>query len=160
MRRWFALQPCDESFFDTAPKRYADAMDIPLPAQQVWEELTADGTLNWCRMLGGGTWTSARPFGVDTTRTMRVGFGALVINERFFRWEEGRRKSFYVVESSLPLFRRLAEDYFVEETTPTSCRFTWTLAAEPLPATRPGAPVNALLARSLFRDTRRHFKAR
>ncbi len=159
-RRMFAMQPCDQTFFDAAPKRYVDTMDIPLPAQQVWAELTADGALGFCRMLTGATWTSARPFGVGTTRTMGVIFGALVIHERFFRWEEGRRKSFYVYEASLPLFRRLAEDYLVEETSSTSCRFTWTIAAEPSPAGRPGAPVNALLMRSFFRDTRRHFNAR
>jgi hypothetical protein len=60
----------------------------------------------------------------------------------------------------VPLFRRFAEDYVVEETSPTSSRLTWTIAAEPFAATRPGAPVNALLARSLFRDTRRHFDGR
>jgi hypothetical protein len=159
-RHMFALEPFDEAFFDTAPKRWSDAMEIPLPAAQVWAELTADGALSFCRMLGGAKWTSSRPFSVGTTRTMPVGFGALVINERFFRWEEGRRKSFYVLESSLPLFRRFGEDYLVEEVSPTSCRFTWTLAAEPLPAARPGAPFNTLLCRSLFRDTRRHFNAR
>jgi hypothetical protein len=155
----FAAQPCDESFFETAPKRYRDAMDIPRPAHDVWEELTADGTLSWCRMLAGGEWTSARPFAVGTTRRMSVGFGALKLDEHFFRWEEGRRMSFYLVESNLPLFTRMAEDYLVEETSPTGCRFTWTIAAEPRAAARPGGPMNALLVRGLFRDTRRHFDA-
>jgi hypothetical protein len=159
-RHWSALQPVDEGFFDDAPQRYVAAIDIPLSAERVWADLTSDAALAWCRMLTSITWTSPRPFGVGTTRTARVGRGALTINERFFRWEEGRRKSFYVVEASLPLFRRLGEDYLVEETSATTCQFTWTLAAEPRPAARPGAPVNALLARSLFRDTRRHFGAK
>jgi polyketide cyclase/dehydrase/lipid transport protein len=158
--RWFRLQPIDEGFFDAAPQRYVAEIDIPLPAERVWADLTGDAPLAWCRMLTRIDWTSPRPFGVDTTRTARLGRGALVINERFFRWEEGRRKSFCVVEASLPLFRRLGEDYLVEATSATSCQFTWTLAAEPVPAARPGAPVNALLARSLFRDTRRHFGVR
>ena len=155
----FTAQPCDGSFFETAPKVFRDVMDIARPAQEVWDELTADGTLSWCRMLAGGEWTSARPFAVGTTRRMTVGFGALKLDEHFFRWEDGRRMSFYLVESNLPLFRRMAEDYLVEGTSPTSCRFTWTIAAEPSPAGRPGAPINALLTRSLFRDTRRHFGA-
>jgi hypothetical protein len=33
-----------------------------------------------------------------------------VINERFFRCEEGRRQSWYAAETSPPLFRRFAED--------------------------------------------------
>jgi hypothetical protein len=54
-----------------------------------------------------------------------------VINERFFRWEEGRRQSFYALESSVPAFRRFAEDYLVESTSEMSCRFTRTIARAP-----------------------------
>lgn len=160
MRRpWFNLDPIDETFFVGAPARYVDVMDIPRPADRVWAELASDDPLDWCRVISDITWTSPRPFGVGTTRTANVVKGALVINERFFVWEEGRRMAFGVEEASLPVFRRFGEDYLLEPTSDTSCRFTWTLAAEPRPAARPGAPVNALLARSLFRDTRRHFGA-
>jgi hypothetical protein len=86
-------------------------------------------------------------------------FGALVVEERYFRWEEGRRKSFYALRTSLPLFRRLAEDYLVEETAAGASRFTWTIAADPHPAARLGDPFNALIVKGLFNDTRRHFAA-
>lgn len=151
----YALQPCDDSFLMTAPARYVGRIDTPLPADRVWVELTRDGTLAWCRVISRVTWTSPRPFGVGTTRAVRLRTGALTLSEHYFHWEDGRRKSFYVTHSSLPLFRRFAEDYLVEAT-PGGSRLTWTIAAEPLPATRPGAPVNALLMRSLFSDTRRH----
>jgi hypothetical protein len=84
-------------------------------------------------------------------------FGALVVEERYFRWEEGRRQSFCVERASLPLFRRFAEDYLVEETSPTTSRFTWTIALDPSPAARPGDPLNALIVKGLFKDTQRHF---
>jgi hypothetical protein len=90
---------------------------------------------------------------------VKTPLGALVLKEVYFRWEQGRRKSFYVAEATLPLFRYFAEDYLVEELSPSSCRFTWTVASEAAPAARPGAPVNALVTRSLFADTRRHFGA-
>jgi hypothetical protein len=154
----FELQPCDEQFFVTAPTRHVATMDVPLPAEQVWRDLTADDTLRWCRAISGVDWTSPRPFGVGTTRTVRL-LGVLAVDEKYFHWDEGRRKSFHLVRANLPLFRRVAEDYIVEEKGPSACRFTWTIAAEPLPATRPGAPLNALIFRSLFRDTRRHLGA-
>lgn len=47
-----------------------------------------------------------------------------MLSERFFRWEEGRRQSFYVLKASSPLYRCFAEDYLVEPTSETSCRFT------------------------------------
>jgi len=153
------LEPVDEGFFDTATVRFVGVFDIPRPAEDVWLQLTRDGALDHCRLLRGAVWTSPRPFGVGTTRTMATTGGVLVLDETFFRWEEGRRKSFYARRTNLPLFSRFAEDYLVEPTD-AGCRFTWTLAGEPLPLARPGAPLNALMAKSLFADTRRHFGAR
>jgi hypothetical protein len=156
----FALKPCDASVFETAPTRYTDAMDIPRPASEVWKALVADDALGWCRMLGGAKWTSPRPFGVGTTRTMHVAFGTLVIDETFFHWEEGRRKSFYVNHANLPLFRYFAEDYLVETTPSGGSRFTWTLAGESTPIGATGAPILGALCHSLFKDTRAYFNAR
>jgi hypothetical protein len=159
-RRWFKLTPCDEDFLESDPRRQVGVFEISQPAARVWEALTSDDALSWCRALSSVTWTSPRPFGVGTTRTVRLPLGAMSLKEVYFRWQDGRRKSFYVSEATLPLFRRFAEDYLVEETSPSSCRFTWTVASEPSPVGRPGAPLNALAARRLFSDTRRHFGAR
>jgi hypothetical protein len=156
MRRpWFATEPVEETFFDTAPVRLVEAFDIPRPGAQVWADLTADSPLAWCRIVRSISWTSPRPFGVGTTRTVHSVGGPM--NERFFRWEEGRRKSFFVVQASAPLFRRFAEDYLVEPTSETSCRFTWTIALEPRPAARIANPGNRLLLGTLLRDTRKHY---
>lgn len=158
-RPWFKLRESGEGFLSSAPQRQVGVFEIPQPAQSVWEALTADDTLHWCRALAGVTWTSARPFGVGTTRMVRTPLNVMVLKEVYFRWEEGRRKSFYIREATMPLFRRFAEDYLVEETSPSSCRFTWTVASEAPPAARPGNPLGALITRSLFTDTRRHFGA-
>ena len=155
----FSLSPCDETFFDTAPARYVDTFETQLPPDRVWADLISDETLSWSSVISRVTWTSPRPFGVGTTRSVRLSPGLLTVDERYFIWEEGRRKAFYVAESSLPLFRRFAEDYVVEET-PTGSRFTWTIAAEPKLLARPGGPVNGLLMRRLFADTRKHLGAR
>ena len=159
-RPWFKLKPADENFFSSAPQRLADTMEIARPAGDVWADLTSDGALSWCRLIGAVRWTSPRPFGEGTTRTVRTSPGMLELKEVYFRWEEGRRKSFYVAEANAPLFRTFAEDYLVEEVSPSSCRFTWTVALEVPPAARPGNPINQLIVRSLFRDTRRHFGVR
>lgn len=153
----FPTQPVQETFFDIAPLRLSETFEIPRTAARVWADLTAENPLSWCKLLKDITWTSPRPFDVGTTRTARTIGNASVLNERFFRWEEGRRQSFYVLESNVPFFRRFAEDYLVEPTSETACRFTWTIAIEPHPAARPTNPVNRLLLSTLFRDTRRHY---
>jgi hypothetical protein len=161
MRRpWFPTRPVEETFFDTAPFRVTAAFEIPRPAAEVWADLTAENPLSWCRILRDITWTSPRPFGVGTTRTARSIGNVNVINERFFRWEDGRRQSFFALETSVPLFRRFAEDYLVEPTSETSCRFTWTIASEPKPAARIANPGNRVLLGTLFRDTRKHYGLR
>lgn len=155
----FKLEPVDAGFFDAAQWRFVDTFDIGVPASEVWGELVADGALSFCRSLRGARWTSPRPFGVGTTRTMPALFGALIVEETYFRWEEGRRQSFYINRASLPMFRRLAEDYLLEETSPGTCRLTWKIAVDPTPLGRVGKPLTGLIMRGLFNDTRRHFPA-
>ena len=160
MRRpWFATRPVDASFLDSAPLRLSDTFTIPQPASRVWEEMTGDHALDWCRILGGITWTSPRPFGVGTERSIKVFGGAVVFRERFFRWEEGRRHSFAVTEATVPAFRRFAEDVLIEPEGEHACRMTWTIAIEPQPAVALGDPLNRRILRTLFADTRRHYGA-
>jgi hypothetical protein len=156
-RIWFECDPATEEFFETAPIRLVGRFEVPKPAAEVWGELTGERPLHWCRILQEVRWTSPRPFGVGTTREVKALWGSNCLREHYFRWEEGRQHSFYVVEASAPLFRRLAEDYLVEPTGEASCRFTWTIAAEPKPLTAPTMPVNKALLKTLFTDTSKHY---
>ena len=158
-RPWFKCEPADEEFLDRAPMVLRDAIDVPRSAAYVWADLTGDRALHWCRIINDVSWTSGKPYGVGTTRTVKSLAGTNVLHERFFRWEEGRRHSFYVEEASVPLFRRFAEDYLVEPTSADACRFTWTIASEPKRGARPGSPLNRMLLNTLFRDTRKHYGA-
>jgi hypothetical protein len=158
-RPWFKNEPVDATFFGSAPVTLSETFEIARPASEVWQQLTADNALGWCRILDDVSWTSPRPFAVGTTRTVSSLKGANVIKERFFRWEEGTRKSFYVIESSAPLFKRFAEDYLVEPASESACRFTWTIAYESRRAMRPGRRLNDAILRTLLTDTRKHFDA-
>jgi hypothetical protein len=84
-------------------------------------------------------------------------WGANMLREHYFLWEEGRRHCFYVKETSAPLFKSLAEDYAVEPRGADACRFTWTIAAAPSALGRPGGPVNRAILKTLFTDTARHY---
>ena len=156
-RPWFGFVSVDEGFFESAPARLVARFEVPRPAAEVWGELSGDRALHWCRILQDVRWTSPRPFGVGTTREVKALWGAAVLRERYFRWEEGRRHSFYVVEASAPLARSLAEDYLVEPRGEDACRFTWTIAARPSALGRPGGPVNRAILKTLFTDTARHY---
>ncbi len=159
-RPWFAVAPVDDGrFLAEAPVMLSATLAIARPAAEVWADLTGEGTLGWCRVLDAITWTSPRPLGVGTTREVRALRGAIGFRERYFRWEEGRRKSFTAVEATAPLARAFAEDYLVEPAGEGSCTFTWAIAYEPSAAGRPGDAINRRLLSSLFKDTRKHYDA-
>jgi hypothetical protein len=157
MAPWFKCTPVDEAFFEAPPMRLRAGFEIARPAAEVWGELTAADTLHWCRILQDVSWTSPRPFGIGTTREVKALWGANMLREHYFLWEEGRRHSFYVTESTGPLFRALAEDYLVEPRGADACRFTWTVAVEQTALGRAGTPVNRAILKTLFTDTARHY---
>ena len=104
------------------------------------------------------TWTSPRPFGVGTTREVDSLWGTNLLRERYFLWdEEARHHSFYVEETTSPLFKSLAEDYLVEPRGEGACRFTWTVAVRPTAVGRPGTPVSRAILKTLFSDTARFY---
>ncbi len=152
------LAPVDETFFDSAPLRFQETFEIDQPAAAVWQELTRDNTLDWCRGLRI-TWTSPRPYGVGTTRQAKLFGGLLVtVREEYFIWEEGHRMAFYVTSAVPPTYRRSAEDYLVEPVSESHCTFTWTLAFELSPLGKLGGPVTKQIVANMFTSTRRHFE--
>ncbi|HET9074907.1 MAG TPA: hypothetical protein VFN48_10035 [Solirubrobacteraceae bacterium] len=151
------LKTVDETFFDRAPQRFSHTWEIKQPAGSVWAELVGDQPLRWCRGLNI-RWTSPAPFGVGTTRTAQV-LGLVKVQEQYFIWEEGHRKTFHGTAMNIPLFSALAEDYVVEPRGETACALTWRIAIEPSAMGKPGAPLNAIIFASAFRDTGRHFSA-
>jgi len=82
----------------------------------------------WKEWLGlDVTWTSEKPFGVGTTRTVVA--NGQTIDEVFTVWEEPKRMTFYFVRSTLPL-AAFAEDYRLTSTGPHSCELAWSFAYE------------------------------
>jgi Polyketide cyclase / dehydrase and lipid transport len=141
MARWYPLEPADADFLTSAPHIFRYEKRFAATPEQVWESLTSDESLSaWGPSIQSVTWTSPRPFGIGTTRDV-VAPGGATMRERYFRWDEGRNHSFYVYESTLPLFIRFAEDYLVEADGGRT-RFTWVVALEPKKAMT--LPVKAL----------------
>lgn len=144
---WHQLEPVDATFFDDAPFVYRYPVELSVPPERVWESLISDRALAaWGLPLRRLEWTSPRPFGLGTSREVVLVGGLITFKERFFRWEEGERYSFYAESTNRNVLRSLAEDYLVEKTTGGS-RFTWTIAMAATDRTRPlfrlGGPLNA-----------------
>jgi hypothetical protein len=127
---WHACEPVDETYFDNAPYRHSYPVELDVPPERVWQSLMSDRALADWGLGISLEWTSPRPFGIGTTRSVVLPLHAITVHEQFFRWDDGHRKSFYVTEANRPLLRSFAEDYLVEPTA-TGSRFTWTVALTP-----------------------------
>jgi len=151
---WHALLESGDDFLASAPFRYVNTVDVPVPPDRTWAALTADDTLvSWTRLVSGLRWTTPRPFSVGTTREITL-LRFITARERYYRWDEGRRKTFTGLALTVPGVRRLVEDYVVEPT-PRGSRFIWTMALQPHPTLRPVLLLlNPLAARMIQRVAR------
>jgi hypothetical protein len=130
MARWYPLEPADDDFFTSAPYVFRYEKHYAASPEKVWQSLVSDESLAaWGPIIKKVTWTSDRPFGAGATREVTPA-GASPVRERYYRWDEGHTHAFYVYESSLPIFKRFAEDYIVEPDG-DGTRFTWVAAIEP-----------------------------
>jgi hypothetical protein len=73
------------------------------------------------------TWTSPKPFGNGTTRTVKM-VGGHRIDEVFWAWEPSRRIAFSVSAVSIGWISGFTEVYEVTPLSPGRCKLRWTLA--------------------------------
>jgi len=147
----FPCHPVDASFFETAPMRFKNVVELDARPADAFAILD-DGD-SWPRWFGGMrkvVWTSSEPHGVGATRTASL--TAVTVDEHFFRWEPSHRFSFYATGLSMPLAHALAEDYLLEEIAPGKTRFTYSVAIEPRLAVAIGGPVARAYFGSMFKN--------
>lgn len=84
----------------------------------------------WAMPIRNVEWTSPRPFGVGTTRTVSM-MGGLVGYEEFVAWEPGKRMAFTFVGCNKDATEKFLEDYRVTDLGNGSCAVEWYMAMEP-----------------------------
>lgn len=82
-------------------------------------------------------WTSPKPFGVGTTRTITT--GRQTIEEYFTGFEEGRLMAFRFDRATLPV-KAFAEEWLIEPKASDVCELQWSYAYEW------GGPVKSVLS--------------
>ncbi|RSS59149.1 SRPBCC family protein [Streptomyces sp. WAC01280] len=89
---WYPLAERGDAFLESEPFHFVHSVEIAAPVERIWEVITGDAWVRWVPGFTGLRWDSPRPFGVGTVREVTV-LGVLSARERFFRWDEGRRKN-------------------------------------------------------------------
>jgi len=128
----YPMEKTDASFFDSAPARFDNSVEIPVPAAIVWKILEDDHSWTvWAGVIDRVEWTSPKPFGLGTTRTVTMAKGLMIGWEAFIAWEAGKRMGFCFTEATMDGVARFAEDWQVTPTGNNSCSVRWVMCMEP-----------------------------
>ncbi len=120
------LRPVDVDYATTGPNQNTLRERISKPADALFRCL--EDAAAWKEWLGIDVeWTSERPFGVGTTRTVKA--SGQTIDEYFLAWEEGRRMCFRFDRSTMPV-TAFAEDYVITPLGDKACELAWSTAFE------------------------------
>ncbi|MDH6247011.1 SRPBCC family protein [Mycobacterium sp. OTB74] len=126
----YQCEPVGLDFIDSAPFRFVSKIDLAITREQLFDVL-ADETSwpQWATVITNVEWTSPKPYGVGTTRTVKMR-GHITGEEEFLAWEPFSYMAFRFNTSTSNAISAFAEGYTVEET-PEGCHLTWVMAMKP-----------------------------
>jgi uncharacterized protein YndB with AHSA1/START domain len=84
----------------------------------------------WAMPIQKVEWTSAKPYGIGTTRSVHM-MGDMIGYEEFVEWEPGKRMAFTFVGCSKDTTEKFLEDYRVTDLEDGTCKVEWHMAMEP-----------------------------
>lgn len=116
-------------FFESAPARFVAEVEVRATPEEIFDVFEdAHSWTVWALPITNVEWTSPKPFGVGTTRTVTMYGG--VGKEVFIAWERGTRMAFRFTETSMPNTSAFAEDYHVTDLGDGRARVRWVMAME------------------------------
>lgn len=140
-----AVRPVGDEFLEAAPLVVRVAVDLDAPPSAVFDVLASERMWSWLPLIDRLRWTTPSPQGEGSVRVLRIA-RLFEVEERFYRWDAGRRATFHVTSATRPVLNALAEDFLVEPAGAGS-RLTWTFALDPkLPGARLLGRIAPLLA--------------
>jgi hypothetical protein len=126
----FECTPVGVDFLETSKNVFkAERVIKATPAQifDVFED--AVSWTVWAPPIQKVEWTSAKPFGIGTTRTVSM-VGGIVGYEEFVEWERGKRMAFTFLRCSKKDPEKFIEDYRVTDLGDGTCRVVWYMAMQ------------------------------
>ena len=126
---------CDDqvgmAFFEGATERFQYDVELdvsPTELFAIFEDPEAWPA--WCPGIHSVEWTSPKPYGVGTTRIVRMK-GKMDVYERFIDWEPGERMAFVLEGATQDTYWAFGERYEVEALEGGRARLRWTVAYDP-----------------------------
>ena len=156
-------QPVDRSFFDTTRFSFAVEVELDCSPDQLFTVFEdAHAWTVWADALKKVEWTSPKPYGIGTTRSVHM-MGGLVGHEEFVEWEPGKRMAFTFIGASKDATEKFLEDYRVTDLGDGTCRVQWYMAMETRGFSRHlmflTRPIMRLANRRMFKKFREYTEA-
>lgn len=126
---WFKVRASDVTFAEGSKKHFAYDFTVPAPPRDVFDIVTRPETLSsWMPDYRGARWTTSPPVGVGSVREVQL--TTIAVHEKVLVWEPGERFVFTIVRASVPILKRMVEDFRFEPNK-AGTRVRWTIAYQP-----------------------------
>lgn len=146
---WFAVEAQDLSFTKSSPHVLENEAIIDASPERVFETFaTAENQTTWFQDFVACRWTSSAPHGVGSEREIELKL--LTVKERFLVWEPGKRLTFAIFGSTLPMVDAMVEDMLFEPHGEGKTRMTWRVHYTPKLFMRPFHPVLRVVFGKMF----------
>jgi len=153
----FECRKVGEDFINSAPERFVNVVEVNASPEKIFEIFEDENQWPlWFKDIVKVTWTSPKPFGVGTTRTVKL--KPLTVYENFIVWETNKRFTFYLTHTSLPLAHALIEDYVLEPIDDGKTKFTYTVVYDPKPILKLAGPLGKMAFGRMFKNAAKGLK--
>jgi ribosome-associated toxin RatA of RatAB toxin-antitoxin module len=128
--KMYPLEPAGEDLLRRAQAHSVAEREIPVSAEQLFALFEEGST--WCKffpVIRKIEWTSPKPFGEGTTRTVTV-VGGVRLEEVFWTWKPGSRMGFAISAASNRALKGLVELYEVSPLDDQRCKLRWEMGME------------------------------
>jgi hypothetical protein len=124
------LAPAGEDLLRRAQAHSVAEREIPVSAEHLFATLEEGPT--WRKffpVIRKVEWTSPKPFGEGTTRTV-TGVGGVRLDEVFWAWKPSSRMGFAITAASNRALKGLVELYDILPIDPQRCTLRWEMGME------------------------------
>lgn len=126
------MHPCETvgtTFFETGKRVYSASVEIAATPEQIFACFEdAASWPKWAPPITDVIWTSPKPYGLGTTRTVKM--IGITGDEEFIAWDYPKRMAFCFTHCSQKMVRSFAEDYQVVPLDNGKTQVTWTMGLE------------------------------
>ncbi|MCR9105660.1 MAG: SRPBCC family protein [Gammaproteobacteria bacterium] len=130
MTDYFECTPVGLEFLEQTSNVFVAEEIVRATPEQIFEVFEdAHAWTVWAMPIEKVEWTSPKPYGVGTTRSVHM-MGGLIGYEEFIAWEPGKRMAFTFLGASKDATEKFLEDYRVEDLGDGTCKVQWHMAME------------------------------